>query len=122
MEKRIMTDVLIVGTAITGLIMVGQFVASPHPFMLTLGLINLATAAFLAVVVRPLLAGRAVGTGVLSHGSLILLLVAWGAAFWIEYFLIAARPSALAGGMTWTAAALVYTIGLLRPRSAEATD
>lgn len=116
MGKRLMTDILIAGSAVTGLIMAAQFAKSLFPFMLMLSLINLATAVFLAVVVRPLLQGRVEPPHFWTHASLLGLLGGWAGAFWIEYLSITRLPSALAGALTWSLAALVYAADLLLAR------
>lgn len=122
MGKRIMTDVLIVGTAITGVIMAAQFGADPNAFMATLALINLATALFLGVVVRPLLRGKVSDAKVLPHVAMLVLLGAWGAAFWIEYLTLTQLPSALAGAITWSVACLVYLVDLCLPKQDAAVE
>lgn len=101
------------GSAVTGLIMAAQFLRSRFPFMLMLALINLATAVFLAVVVRPLLRGRVEPPNFWTHASMLGLLGGWAGAFWIEYLTITRLPSALAGALTWSLAALVYAGDLL---------
>jgi hypothetical protein len=121
MGKRIMTDVLIVGTGITGAIMAWQaFAAEPNAFMAMLALINLATALFLGVVVRPLLRGEVSKSKVLPHVAMLVLLGAWGAAFWIEYFTLTHLPSALAGAITWSLAGVIYLGDLLYKPADEA--
>ena len=117
MGKRIMTDVLIVGSAITGVIMTVQFLQSHFLFMLMLALINIATAVFLAVVVRPLLCGRIEPPTFWTHASMLALLGGWSGAFWIEYLTITHLWSALAGALTWSLAAAVYAVDLCLPKS-----
>jgi hypothetical protein len=120
MGKRIMTDVLIAGSGITGVIMVWQaFAAEFNVFMSTLALINLSTALFLGVVVRPLMRGKVSQAKVLPHVAMLLLLGAWGAAFWIEYLTLTHLPSALAGAITWTLAGVVYAGDLAFSRAVE---
>jgi hypothetical protein len=119
MGKRIMTDVLIVGSAITGFIMVAQFLQSHHLFMLMLALINIATAVFLRIVVRPLLMGRIEKPTFLTHASLLMLLGGWSGAFWVEYLTISHLPSALAGAVTWSLAAVVYAVDLMVSKPAS---
>lgn len=116
MGKRIMVDVLIGGSAVTGLIMLVQFARAPHGFMLALALINLATAAFMWAVVRPLLRGKLGTAKALAEGSLVVLLSSWSALFWIEFFSPMRQMSSLAGALTWSAAALACVADLVATR------
>ncbi len=122
MSSRIMTDVLIVGSAVTATAFFAQAIADPHALTAVMGVINLGTAAFLLAAVRPILAGRPIAKKALAHGALLVLIAGWAAAFWVEYATIVARPSAMLGGLTWSLAGVVYLVGLLLPEgeSAEA--
>jgi predicted membrane channel-forming protein YqfA (hemolysin III family) len=121
MGKRLMTDVLIAGSGVTGAIMAWQaFAAEPNAFMATLALINLATALFLGVVVRPLMRGKVSQAKVLPHVAMLTLLGAWSGAFWIEYLTVTHLPSALAGAITWSLAVVIYAADLLFSPAQEA--
>ena len=109
MGKKILTDLLILGSAATGLTLLVQTGELPAPFFLALASVNLGTALFLLLVVRPLLRGRVTqAPQALVHGATLVLLGGWAATFWIEYAQVSHLPSALVGALTWTAATLVY--------------
>jgi hypothetical protein len=114
--KTLMTDALILGSAITALVMGAQFAGQPHPFMGALALINAGTALFLCVVVRPLLQGKTTRYPNLAHASLLLLICSWSVALWIEYLQVTHLTSALTGAITWTVAGAIYSADLLAAR------
>lgn len=124
MGKKIMVDVLIAGSAVTGAVMMWQFAVRPGALMLTLALINLSTATFMAAVVRPLMRGKLGTAKVLANVSLVVLLSSWAASFWVQYFEFGRQPSSAAGALTWSVGALVCVADLVvetlkRPPLAE---
>jgi hypothetical protein len=121
MGKRIMVDVLILGTAITGIVTAASLVTGPiHGFMVALAIVNLSSAVFFASVVRPIMHGRAVTAKGAAHASLLVLLASSGALFFVEYFFMAPRTGALTAAVTWSLGALLYAVDLVIPAKAQA--
>ena len=113
--KRLMTDILIGGTAVTGAVTLWQFGMALNAFIFLLAVVNLSTSLFLATFVRPLIMGRAITATKWAHGSLLVLLGSSGALFWVEYFGMAPRLGALTAAITWSIGTVVYAIDLALP-------
>lgn len=115
MTKRIMIDVLALGMGVTGALMIYQYFAAPARLhvVLAFAIVNLASAAFLASVVRPMMQGRLGTVKWLMNGSLVVLLGSWSAVFWLEFFSPLRQPSSLSGAVTWSLAAIVCVVDLV---------
>ncbi len=119
MNKRWPIDILIIGSLVTGVLTCLALARQPQAFLAMLALINLSTAAFLALVVRPLVLGKAASRPQLIHTSLLVLFASSAGAFWIEYLSMSSRLGALSAAITWTLAGLLYAAQLcIKPRTA----
>ncbi len=114
MRKSLPIDVLILGSTVTGSLTCFAAVQGMSAFLASLALINLSTAAFLFLVVRPLVLGRAAAVKpAWIHTSLLVLFASSAAAFWIEYLTLSTRLGALTAALTWTVAGLLYGLSLV---------
>lgn len=119
MSKRWPIDILIVGSALTGLLTGLALLRQPQAFLAMLALINLSTSAFLALVVRPLVVGKAPARAEWVHTTLLVMFASSAGAFWIEYFSLTSRLGALSAAITWTLAGLLYAAQLVVKPAAQ---